>query len=138
MSMRDYAVNDYGLVLDEETIKVIASQYCEGYTEEDYDEDPWGFNDELYSAGIVEYMSDFSGETIHIDDDGIDDWRNTDVYCSDLIYYIPVSRISTLFKAAYNNIEEMVDEFKEKIGEYFTEDFNYREYIRHIVGTYFG
>lgn len=138
MSMRDYAVNDYGLVLDEDMMKIIASQYCEGYTEEDYDEDFCAFNDELYGAGIVEYMSDFSGEAVYIDDDGIDDWRNTDVYCSDVIYYIPVSNISTLFKAAYNNIEEMVDEFKDKIGKYFTEDFNYRKNIRHIVGTYFG
>lgn len=138
MGMRDYAVNDYGLVLDEDMMKVIASQYCEDYTEEDYDEDPWAFNDELYEVGIVDYMSDFSGEAIYVDNNGIDDWRNSDAYCGDVIYYIPVSRISTLFEAAYNNIEEMIDEFKEKIGKYFTDDFNYREHIRHVVGTYYG
>lgn len=138
MSMRDYAVNDYGLVLDEDMLKIIASQYCEGYTEEDYNEDESGFHDELYNAGIVEYISEFSGEAICITDNGIDDWRNTDTCYSDWIYYIPASKVSTLFEPAYNNIEEMVNEFKEKIGKYFTENFNYREHIRHIVGTYYG
>ena len=138
MSMRDYAVNDYGLVLDEDMMKTIASQYCEDYTEEDYDEDPWAFDDELYCAGIVDYISEFSGEAIYINDNGIDDWRMTTPYNDDRIYYIPVSRIGTLFEAAYNNIEEMIDEFKSKIGKYFTDDFDYRKHICHIVGTYFG
>ena len=138
MSMRDYAVNDYGFVLDEDMIKTIASQFCKDYTEEDYEEDECTFKDMLYNAGIVDYISEFTGDAIHITDSGIDDWSNTNGYSADWIYYIPAKRVGTLFEAAYNNIEEMVDEFKEKIGEYFTEDFNYRECICHIVGTYYG
>lgn len=138
MSMRDYAVNDYGLVLDEDMLKTIASQYCKDYTEKDYEEDECGFHEELYDAGIIEYISEFTGDAICITDNGTDDWRNTNGYDADWIYYIPAKRIGTLFESAYNNIEEMVDEFKGKIGEYFTEDFNYREHICHIVGTYYG
>ena len=138
MSMRDYAVNDYGLVLDGDMLKTIASQYCEGYTEEDYNEDECGFHDELYDAGIVDYISEFTGDAICITDNGTDDWRNTNGYDADWIYYIPVNRMGTLFKAPYRNIEEMVDEFKEKIGKYFSENFDYRKHICHIVGTYYG
>ena len=138
MSMRDYAVNDYGLVLYEDTLKTIASHYCEGYTEEAYEEDEYGFNDELYNNGIVDYISEFTGDVICITDNGTDDWRNADGYLGDWIYYIPVEKMGTLFEAAYNNIDEMVEEFKEKIGKYLSEDFDYRSNIRHIVGTYYG
>lgn len=40
MSMRDYAVDDYGLLLTEETMKVIASKVCDDF--EDMDEDEYG------------------------------------------------------------------------------------------------
>lgn len=43
-----------------------------------------------------------------------------------------------LFKAAYKDMNELIDEFKSDIGEYLPEDFDYRANIRHIVGTYFG
>ena len=138
MGMRDYAVDDYGLVLDEDTLKNIASQYCEDYTEKDYDEDPWAFDDELYCAGIVDYISDFSGEVIYIDDNGIDNWRTATLYNGDRIYYIPMSRRMGLFEAAYSNIDEMINEFKLKLGEYLPEDFDYRSRICHICGTYYG
>ena len=139
MSMRDYAVNDYGLLMTEDMLKCACSKYCKGYIEEDYEENEFDYKDELYDAGIVEFISEFTGEAIHINDDGIDDWRhNGDNYNDDMIYYIPAKRESTLFMAAYSNIEELVNEFKEKIGEYLEEDFDYRNYVRHIVGTYFG
>ena len=32
MSMRDYAVNDYGLVLNDEAMREIASKVCEKYS----------------------------------------------------------------------------------------------------------
>lgn len=138
MGMRDYAVNDYGLILDEHMMKIIASQYCKEYTEKDYDEDPWSFHDEMYADGIVDYIGDFSGETIYINDDGSDDWVHANVYNSVCLYFIPTSKIGTLFCAAYKNMDEITEEFKTKVGKYFTEDFNYRECIRHIIGTYFG
>ena len=37
MSMRDYAVNDYGLVMTKDMLKTICSKYCPDYTEEEYD-----------------------------------------------------------------------------------------------------
>lgn len=138
MSMRDYAVDDYGLLMTKEMLKMVASKVCEDYTEEDYDDDEFSFNEDLYVEGIVEYIGDFTGETISINDNGESNWGVSESYSSDILWYVATKNISTLFKAAYKDINEMVDEFRERLGEYFPDDFNYREYIRHISGTYFG
>ena len=139
MSMRNYAVNDYGLLMTYEMMKTVVMKECEDYSEEEYEYDSFGFNDNLYEKGIVEYISDFTGEVIDICDDGTDNYfSSSDIYTSDVIYYVPCRNISTLFKAAYNSIDEMIDEFKGEMGKYFPDDFDYRKYIRHIVGTYYG
>lgn len=133
--MRDYAVDDYGLLLTEEAMKIIASKVCDDF--EDMDEDEYG--DALYEEGICEYIGDFTGEAGIIFDDGLNDWMsNGEMYDGDRIYYIQVSSYPTIFKAAYENMDALINEFKEKVGEYLPEDFNYRANIRHIVGTYFG
>lgn len=138
MSMRDYAVNDYGLLITEEIAKNIASKVCEGYTEEEYKEDPFGFAYELYEKGLVEYIGSFTGESIIINDNGENLWGNGEYYNDDVIYYVPTKNISTLFKAAYNNIDEMIEEFKGKLCKYLPVDFDYRNHIRNISGTYYG
>jgi hypothetical protein len=133
--MRDYAVDDYGLLLTEETMKIIASKVCDDF--EDMDEYEYG--DALYEEGICEYIGDFTGEAGILLDDGLNDWmKNGEMYDGDRIYYVQVSSYPTIFKAAYENMDALIAEFKEKVGEYLPEDFDYRSNIRHIVGTYFG
>ena len=135
MSMRDYAVDDYGLLLTEETMKIIASIVCDDF--DDMEEDEYG--DALYEEGICEYIGDFTGEASLLLDDGSNIWiRNGEMYDGDRIYYIQVSSYPTIFKAAYENMDALIAEFKEKLVEYLPEDFDYRANIRHIVGTYFG
>ena len=138
MSMRDYAVDDYGLLMTDETMKLIASRVFEDYTDEDYDKDELYFNDRLYEANIIDYIGEFTGEAMEIDDNGKNTWNTGEIYNCDIIYYVPISRISTLFKAAYSNMDELINEFKEKLHEYLPDDFDYRKYIRRIVGTYYG
>ena len=88
MSMRDYAVDDYGLLLTEETMKIIASKVCDDF--EDISEEEYG--DALYEEGICEYIGDFTGEAGILLDDGLNDWiRNGEMYDGDRIYYIQVS-----------------------------------------------
>lgn len=138
MSMRDYAVNDYGLIMTRDMLKTICSKYCPDYTEEEYDHDEDGFNNDLYEAGIVEYISGFTGESIEISSDGRDIYGSGETYNDDTIYYMPVKKYSTLFKPAYYNMGEVVSEFKWHLHDYLTVDFDYKKYIRHIVGTYYG
>ena len=138
MSMRDYAVNDYGLLMTIEMMQIIASKVCDGYTEEDYKDDPWAFNEEIYDKGIVEYIGSFTGESTEVRDNGQDNWDVSEYYNDDVIWYAPTKNIPTLFKAAYKDMDEMIEEFRKRLGEYFPADFDYRKYIRHISGTYFG
>lgn len=133
MSMRDYAVSDYGLLLDEETIKIIASKVLADYT----DEDDMAYG--LYDNGICEYISEFTGESIPISEDGQIVWcADSEDYRNEVIAYIPISNFPTLFKKTYENIDEIIDEFKGKVGEYLPDEFDYRSKIRYISGTYFG
>ena len=135
MSMREWAVDDYGLLLTKEMIKAIASKVLDDLEERYEDEN----GDALYEDGICEYIGEFTGEAIYIEDDGEDNWRRSgEFYNGDRIYYVNVSEHPTLFKAAYENMDALIAEFKEKVGDYLPEDFNYRAHIRHIVGTYFG
>lgn len=138
MSMRDYAVNDYGLIMTRDMLKTICSKYYREYTEEKYDKDEYSFNDALYEEGVVEYISEFTGEAITIDENGTDDYNSSEVYNYDTIYYVPTKKYVTLFKAAYANMEELESEFRDKLNKYLPDDFDYRKHICHIVGTYFG
>lgn len=137
MSMRDFAVDDYGLVLDKETIKVIASKVFEDFVDDDEEFGDWAY--ELYDKGICEYISEFTGEAQELDCDGIFLWGvDCKYYRAEGIAYVSLSRYPTLFKKAYNNMEEIVDECKSKLGKYLPEDFDYRSRICHICGTYYG
>lgn len=136
MSMRDYAVNDYGLVLDYETMKLIASKIFDDFVDDVEEYGDWGY--ELYDHGICEYIVDFTGEAQEVDGNGFYWGGDSKYYSSDALCYVPVSTYPTLFKRAYNNMEEIVDEFKMKLGKYLSEDFDYRSRIRHISGTYYG
>lgn len=138
MSMKDYAVNDYGFLMTSDMMKAVASKVCDNFDEDTFEADSWDYCDEIYTMNLVEYISSFTGEAIELKDDGTDNWSVSEEFGADCIYYIPVKNMSTLFKSAYENMEELVEEFKERLKEYLPEDFEYRKYIRHIVGTYYG
>lgn len=133
MSMRDYAYVDYGLVLDENTIKHMYAKAIGGQDEDEYD---MGY--ELYNKGVVEYTCEFTGEAMRIDDDGNDACGDTTVYSADVIYYVPLGKYPSLFEANYKDMNEIVEEFKFKVGEYMPDGYDYRANIRHIIGTTFG
>lgn len=134
MSMRHYAFDDYGLVLDKETVKIIASQVFDDYTE---DETDTVFD--LCDKGICECIGEFTGEAHELSDDGMFSWYDDSrSYDYELIAYIPLKNYPTLFKQAYKNMDEIVEEMKSKIGEYLPEDFDYRSRICHISGTYYA
>lgn len=137
MSMNHYGVSDYGLLLTADMLKTIALQKytC---TEAEYDEDPWAYIDSLRNE-LCEYISEFTGQSVPITNDGHDDWfLPQEDYDGDTIYYVSAQSESTLFRAAYRDIDELIEEVKAVVGKYFPEDFNYRAQLRHITGTYYG
>lgn len=136
MSMRDWAVDDYGFVFDEEIIKMIASKVLDDFSEDD-DVDDLGYS--LYDKGMCEYIGEFTGEAQKLEDNGLFTWRSVSVsYDCDSIYYVPTHNYPTLFRRAYNSMDDIVAEFKGRLGMYLPKDFDYRSRICHITGTYYG
>ena len=138
MSMHDYAVSHYGLLLNEDALKHIASRMFDDFTEVAWAKDKWDFIEGVRDELWIEYISEFTGEALGITDSGEIDCSVCDCYSGDVILYVGVSSFPTLFRAPYANIEELIEEFKDKAGEYLPEDFDYRGNIRHICGTYYG
>lgn len=134
MSMRAYAYEDYGLLLEEDDLKKIASTVFSNGEQVDDADIPF----ELHDMGIISMISEFTGEACAIGDDGKDDWGSGEEYDGDSVYYYPIPKYPSLFRCAYKDINEMVLDFKQSIGNGLPQDFPYRERIRHIVGTYFG
>lgn len=136
MSMRDYAVNDYGLVFNSNHMQLLASQLCDDYTDEGYKEDGRAYDEAVADILALEWISDFTGEAIYVEDDAA--WGDANYYNSELIYYLGISKYPTLFKAAYNTVDDVIEEFKTKVGKYLPDNSPYRDRFRYIVGTYFG
>jgi uncharacterized protein (UPF0297 family) len=134
--MKYNAVTDYGLVLNDDTIKVIASKV---FDDCDKNESAYDLGYRLYEQGICEYISEFTGEAEELMDDGRFYWGcEYEDYNADYIFYIPLFCYPTLFNKAYNDMDEIIGELKSKVGEYLPDDFDYRKNIRHICGTYYG
>ena len=140
MSTRYHAVDDYGLVID----KKIAKYMIEKLSKEDRDFfDDYDENDDiqyaLYEYGICEYISEFTGEANTLRDDGLISWDLDKVtyYQGDLVCFVPL-KLPTLFKRAYTDMDEIIDELKYKVGKYLPENFDYRNKICNICGVYYG
>lgn len=139
MSMNTYVVADYGIPMSKELLKSMSMQICSDYSEAEYEENPWDFNDKLYQSGIIEYEGEFTGNSVRIKPDGSDDFScNVEEYDCVPLYYIPLRNPASLFKAAYSGMDEAVAELEARVGQYLPDDFDYRAHICHIVGTYFG
>lgn len=134
MSYRAYAYEDYGLLLEEDDLKKIASTVFNNGEQVDDADIPF----ELHDMGIISMISEFTGEACAIGDDGKDDWGSGEEYDYDSVYYFPMPKYPSFFSRAYKDINEMILDFKQEVGNYLPQDFPYRERIRHIVGTYYG
>ena len=132
MSMREYAYEDYGLVLDQATMEHI---FIKKFNEPIDDVD---VADALWDADVCTCAGQFTGEAFSIENNGNDNGFDTLVYASDEVYYVPFNKYPSLFKAPYKDINEIVEEFKEKLSEYMPEGYDYRANIRHIIGTVWG
>ena len=131
MGMYDNGVNAYGMLLDKEAIELICRRVFQD------DEDANGLD--LYDEGICESIGEFSGEFYPIGKDGLDDmWSDLcESYQGDQIFYVQIKEPS-LFKKAYDSIDDIVRDLKERVGEYLPTDYDYESKIGHFVGTYWG
>lgn len=134
MGMREYSLSNYGLVIDEETSNYMASVFFD-----DYDEGlEYNWQIELCGSGVGVFISEFTGNIFSIKDDGSCENFTTEGFTADQIFYIPIVKYPTLFSAAYKNMEELIKEFKNRVGKYLPDDFDYKNNIRYICGTYYA
>lgn len=136
--MRDYSVNDYGIVLNSNILNVLACAIDKECTEESWNEDMYEYIGEVIDKLDVQCIGEFSGDAIGINDDGTDNYGDSDPYAGDSIYYYPLRYIPGLFGSPYKSIDDAINELKESIGKYLPENYQYRINLRHIIGTYFG
>jgi hypothetical protein len=135
MSMRNYAVDDYGMLLSREDACKIAKTIIppQEWAEEDWESaDLYEYMDRL---GMITCTCSFEGEAIPINENGQEDWENSKSYGSRVeeeIYYIPLEKYPSLFNQAYKSLDEAKQEISEQINGALDVT------IYHIVGTYFG
>jgi hypothetical protein len=132
--MRDYAYEDYGLVLDEATMKHICEKLHIEAEEDRYEY----YGAALYEEDFCVDAGEFTGQAFALRDDGVDEVGDDISYFGDALYYVPFEKYPSLFNAPYKDINEIVEEFKSKVGEYMPNGYDYRANIRHIIGTTFG
>ena len=138
MGMKEYAINDYGFILDKEVIELIASKAFDDFSNDDNTLPDWvDLGYELYEKGICEYVSEFTGELQELTDTG--EWNGNSKYCNcETIFYVPLSKYPALFKAAYKSMKEAVNELRSKLSNYLPATFDYRSRVCYIGGTYYG
>ena len=135
MSMRDYGMDDYGIVLNG-----LGSKKGK---HPDFDE---AWLDEMQESTPVESQSSFTGEVIPLLDNGSPDWNSTEYFTDETIYYISVVKHPTLFKQAYQDMKEIVDELVSSYRNARKTDDRLpkltrkeiRGMIRYITGCYCG
>ena len=143
MSMREYGISEYGLVLGEDIVRSMIFALDDSITSEEKDDpyfDIFDCIDILDCVGVC-YISEFSGEAIDMRADGTDIVTESKHYWGDVIFYVPTEKYPSIFKRAYRDFSELVKEFKVKLTKTgliscLPGGFDIRNNIRHIVGTY--
>lgn len=135
MSTKHNAMFIYGLYLDEETLTEMYNRYYT--TNEMPDKHDMLF--ELCDAGLIDYESDFTGEIIRLDENGMPKWGySLESYWSDAIGYVQLPCQPSLLKGAYNNWTEAIEDVRAAMSGLLPDDFDYRGNLCLICGTYYG
>jgi hypothetical protein len=124
--MRDYAFSDVGILLN-------------GLVPDDV-------LDELSEDETCEAQFSFTGEAFPLHTDGREDWGHGDSFSDATVYYLASRRHSTLFKAAYKNMTELVTAMLAQYEAARRSDSRLpeltprqvRKRLRAIQGTYYG
>lgn len=94
MSMRNYSVSGYGIILN-------------GLLDTDA-------LDELAESEIVSTQFEFTGDANSLNDDGSENWSDETSFDSEGLYFIEVPKYPRFFKAAYKNMDALVADLKKR------------------------
>lgn len=129
MSMRTYAVYDYGLFITDELMDDITATYNAALSEKECAFD----SDELADEIGLTRFGDVEGEFIPFDKT----LDSTDLD-SEVFYMLSLENEKSLFSRAYQNIEEVENEVIAKMQKYVPDGFDYKSRLGDIRGTSFG
>lgn len=135
MSMRDYGVDDYGVVLN--------GLGDENGKHPEFDEE---WLEEMVDSDLIDVQGNFTGELIPVFDTGSPDWNQSEYLDCESVYYIALKRQPELFKRAYKDMNDLMDEVVESYRTARREDDRLpsltrdelRSMLRYITGSYNG
>lgn len=135
MSMRDYGIDDYGIVLN---------GLGDGKGKHpDFDE---SWLEEMSENETISFQSNCTAEAAPLSDQGYPDWSHVDYFNCETIYYIALKKCPMLFKQAYKDMKELLDELVSSYKAARKEDdrlpkltrAEIRKRLRYISGSYNG
>lgn len=138
MGMRETEISLYVLYLPGETMRHLAQKLCPEFSDTDYDVDTASFHEEIMKSlnGTVESVSRFSGYAYrHPSDGGECVLRQS--FEDEPVYYIPLDKGPTLFRPAYETLDEVISEIVGKIEDVLPLDFDYALNVCSLEGTNF-
>lgn len=127
MSMRDYSVDIWGIVLN----GVLDNEKLMGLAESD----------------VISYTGAFTGDAMEVNDNASPMWSKSESFSDDTIYYIELPKWPMMFKAAYKDMDELVTDMKKRYDEAVRESCGelpemtrklIRGNLRYVCGTYYG
>ena len=131
MRYGEAAVCIYGMVITDEVLELLVSKVNHDYDPDDYADAPYYFSAEVETELGITRLTGFTGEAFRVAPDA----RYEMAYDWEEILFVPCEREVSPFFAAYDSFEEMVAELSSRFRKLLPDDFDYTEYIRHIVGT---
>ncbi len=84
------------------------------------------------------YDASFYGNADHLSCYRICDHEFSEQETGDYFYFLDLNRSPSLFRPAYTDFREIIQEVKSKIGEILPPDFPFEEYLLEILGETWG
>lgn len=137
MSMRDYGFSDYGLIITEQAAYELARQIFKPDEMADWAWEKYGWYADIAEEFNLECIHEFTGTAFGFNASGVEDECTYD-YSSECVLYAPLAKFPSLIRATYQSMDDVVSEFKNGIGKYLPENYDYAGNICHIAGTYYG
>lgn len=142
MSMDISVFHSYGLLISEESASIILSHMLpiwkaekpELYARFSEADVFLNFGDYLNSH----YDASFYGNANHLSCYRICDQEFSEPETGDYFYFLDLNKGPSLFRPAYTDFGEIIQEVKSKIGEILPPDFPFEEYLLEILGETWG
>lgn len=142
MSMDISVFHSYGLLISEESASIILSHMLPIWKAEKpvlYDKfseaDVFlNFGDYLNSH----YDASFYGNADHLSCYRICDQEFSEPETGDYFYFLDLNKGPSLFRPAYTDFGEIIQEVKSRIGEILPPNFPFEEYLLEILGETWG